>query len=143
MDEAPKQPTALRIGRLYPQEIPTYVRGWPLPVEASTDTLYLVISNRPWGYIGPFTCDEMTFTWTYIITFIFCSEPPLLQVQYRFCLYFTKSTFMARLLAIERTTSFLHSALDASLSALFGPAIRSTVCNKPRKVVVPAGRTAI
>ena len=62
-----RQLTALRTGRLYPQEILTYVGEWPFPVDASTDTLYLVIINRPRSYIGPSTCVEMTFTGTYII----------------------------------------------------------------------------
>ena len=110
-----RQLTALRTGRLYPQEISTYVGEWPLPVDASTDMLYLVISNRPRGYIGLSTCVEITFTGTYNIAFIFCSELPVLQMQNSYCLYFTKSTFMAGPLAIQRTTSLLHSALDALL----------------------------
>jgi len=57
----------------------------------------------------------MTFTGTYVIAFIFCSESPVLQVQNGYCLYFTKSTFMAGLLALERTTSLLQSALHAVL----------------------------
>ena len=96
--EAPRisrQFTAVRTGRLYPQQISTYVGEWPLPVDASTDTLYFVISNRLRGCIGPSTCVEMTFTGTNIIAFIFCSESLVLQVQNRYGLYFRKSTSMA------------------------------------------------
>ena len=126
MVEAPRisrQWTALRTGRLYPQEISTYVGGWPLSVDASTDTLYLVISNRPRSYIGPFTWDQITLTGTYIMAFLFCSESPVLQVQNKYFLSFTNGTFIAGLLAKERTTSLLHSALEAYRSA-FGPAIK-------------------
>jgi len=119
-----RQLTALRTSRLYPREISTYIGEWPLPVDASTDTLYLVINNRPRSYIGPSTCVEMTFTGTYIIAFTFCTESLVLQVQNRYYLYCIKSTFMAGPLTRERTTSLMPSALDTSLSALFGPALK-------------------